>query len=92
MNYCKTSKETYLEALHVEYMLRRSLRQQCRRKAHIEEEDFQQRLRAHTVERLFPREDNHTLVIRRLLNTNEKEEEEWRQAQKFHTRVRVKDR
>ena len=40
----------------------------------------------------FVDEDNPTLVIRRLLNTNQKEEEEWRQAKKFHMRVRVKDR
>ena len=44
------------------------------------------------VERLFAGEDNPTLVIHRLLNTSEKEEEEWRQAKKFHTRVTVEDK
>ena len=44
------------------------------------------------MEKLFAGEDNPTLFIRRLLNTNEKEEEEWRQARKFHRRVRVKDK
>ena len=44
------------------------------------------------MESFFAGEDNPTLVIRRLLNTSEKEEEEWRQAKKFHTRVRVEDK
>ena len=44
--------------------------------------------RAHVVERLGG-EHNPTLVIWRLLNLNTKEEEEWRQAKKFHTRVIV---
>ena len=44
------------------------------------------------MEKLFAGEENPTLVIRRLLNTNKKEEEEWRLAQKFHTRVRIKDK
>ena len=48
------------------------------------------RPRAHVVERLFEGENNPTLVIWRL-NSNQKEEEEWRQAKKFHMRVRVKD-
>ena len=79
MNYCKTSQEAYLEALRVERMLRRSRMQQCQRRANV-------------VERLFPGEDNPTLVIRWLLNTNEKEEEEWRHAKKFYTRVTVEDK
>ena len=75
MNNCKTSPEAYLEAFRVERMLRRSRMQQCRPRAHV-------------VEKLFTGEDNPTLVIPRLLNTNEKEEE-WRRAKKFYTWVRV---
>ena len=40
----------------------------------------------------FVREENPTIVIRRLHNTTEKEAEEWSQAQKFHMRVRVEDK
>ena len=40
----------------------------------------------------FSGEDNPIIVIRRLLNTIEKEEEEWSQAQKFHTQIRVEDK
>ena len=64
LNYCKTIQDAYLEALRVERMLRRSRMQQFRQRAHV-------------VERLFVGEDNLTLAIRRLLNTNEKEEEGW---------------
>eukprot|EP00268_Persea_americana_P068048 TRINITY_DN9429_c0_g1_i9.p1 TRINITY_DN9429_c0_g1~~TRINITY_DN9429_c0_g1_i9.p1 ORF type:complete len:208 (-),score=37.91 TRINITY_DN9429_c0_g1_i9:651-1274(-) len=60
-------------------MLRRSRKQQCRQRAHI-------------VQRFFAREDNPTLVIRRLLNTNEEEEAEWKLAKKFHTWVIVVDK
>ncbi|RWR87520.1 IRK-interacting protein [Cinnamomum micranthum f. kanehirae] len=51
-----------------------------------QERNAQQRPRAHVVEKLFIGEDNPTVVIRRL-NTNEKEEEEWRHAKKSHTQT-----
>ena len=44
------------------------------------------------MEKLFAGEDNPTLVIHRLINTNGKKEEEWKWAKKFHTRVRVEDK
>ena len=44
------------------------------------------------MEKLFPGEDNPTIVIRRLLVPSEKEEEQWREVNKFHTRARVEDK
>ena len=68
MVLCKTSQEAYLKAFLVEHMLRRSHMRQCKPK-----ERKSQRPRAHVVERLFAGEENPTRVIRRFLNTNEKE-------------------
>ena len=51
-----------------------------------QEGKFQQITVAYVVETHFAREDNPTLVIRRLLTTNEKEEK-WKQVKKFQTRV-----
>ena len=42
------------------------------------------------MERLFAGENHPTLVIRRLLNIEN--EEQWRRAKKFHTRVRVENK
>ena len=44
------------------------------------------------MERHFEGEDNPTLVIRRLLNTNEEEEDEWIHDKKFYMRVIVIDK
>ena len=60
-----TIQEAYAEALRAENEI-----------WHSQEEKFQQRSIAHIVERHFYEEDNPILVIRRLLNTNEKEEKE----------------
>ena len=88
MNHCNTIQEAYKKAIHVEHMLRWSHMQPSK----FQEGKFQQRTRALVVETHFAREDNPTLVIRRLLITNEMEEEEWRQTKIFPTRVKCEDR
>ena len=54
------------------------LRQCHMHQSKSQEGKFQQITKAHVVETHFAEEDNSTLVIRRLLTTNEKEEQAWR--------------
>ena len=73
--------EAYKEVIRVEYKFQKS--RMCQSQS--QERNFQQRSRAYVVERLLVGVDNPTIVIHRLLNTNEKEEKELRQVKKFHT-------